>query len=445
VRLSRFIATYRDAVPGEHVLYDVIEDRYVGVDDRALAAIDRWRAAPPAGDERESAEALRAMGFLVESEAEDEARLSAAEARARRGPAGTTYATLLPTLACNLACTYCIQQDTPNTRMDAETEEAAVAFVLRKVDEARSRRLTVHYIGGEPLTRKDLLLRTAARFAAAMRERGGTFDWELTTNGIGLRADFLKALLAHGTGSVKLTLDGDRETNDAARVWRSGQGTFDEVYGALLEVARECPGVSLRLGGNFRAGQEASYERLLDRLERDGLRGRLEAVRFKPVVDLAPSCGSCAEGPGEAAGLVQLGSSARRRGLAREPHAAGIDALGACEIHWANAWVIDPDGLVYRCFSLAGHPEMAIGSVRDGAAGPDRLAAARPWASDPGCATCPYVAACYGGCLAGAYLATGRSGTVLCKRDWFEKSFREEVVERYLAEFHPKCADSLAA
>jgi uncharacterized protein len=445
VRLSRFIATYRDAVPGEHVLYDVLDDRYVGVDDRALAAIARWREAPPAEDERESAEALREMGFLVAGDADDEVRLAEAERRARRGPSGATYVSLLPTLACNLACTYCIQQDTPDTRMDAATEEAAVAFVLRKVDEAGSARLTVHFIGGEPLTRKDLLLRTAERFAREMRERGGTFDWELTTNGIGLRADFLRTLLVHGPGSVKLTLDGDRETNDAARVWRSGQGTFDEVYGALREIARECPGVALRLGGNFRAGQEASYERLLDRLERDGLRGRFQYVRFKPVVDLAPSCGSCAQAPEEASGLVQLGSSVKRRALAREPLTADVDALGACEIHWDSSWVIDPGGHVYRCFSLAGHPEMAIGNVRDGAGGKDHLAAARPWATDPGCATCPYVPTCFGGCLAGAYLQTGRSGTVLCRKDWFEKSFREEVVQRYLAEFHPKRADSLAA
>ena len=445
MRLSRFIATYRDAVPGEHVLYDVLDDRYVGVDERALAAIGRWRDAPPAEDERESAETLREMGFVVETDADDEARLAGAEARARKGPDGTTYVTLLPTLACNLACTYCIQQDTPNTRMDAATEEETVAFVLRKVDEARSARLTVHYIGGEPLTRKDLVLRTAERFASAMRERGGTFDWELTTNGIGLRAEFLKALLAHGKGSVKLTLDGDRETNDLARVWRSGQGTFDEVYGALLEVARDCPTVALRLGGNFRGGQEASYERLLDRLERDGLGGRFELVRFKPVIDLAPSCGSCAEAPGEASGLVQLGSSVKRRGLAREQEKAGVDSFGACEIHWGNAWVIDPDGNVYRCFSLAGHPEMKIGTVRDGAGGQDRLAAARPWASDPGCATCPYVPTCFGGCLAGAYLQTGRSGTVLCRRDYFEAVFREEVVQRYLAEFHPMSDASRAA
>jgi uncharacterized protein len=446
VRLSRFIATYRDAVPGEHVLYDVIEDRYVGVDEAGLAAISRWASAPPAEDERDAAASLHELGMVVADDAEDEARLAAAEARARRGPEGTTDVTLLVTLACNLACTYCIQQETPSSpRMSAETEEATLRFVLRKVDAARTPRLVVHYIGGEPLARKDLVLRTAARFAAEMQARGGTFEWELTTNAIGLRAAFVDELLAHGRGSVKITLDGDRETHDLVRIRRDGRGTFDEVHAALLDVARGCPDVALRLNCNFRPGQEASFERLLDRLERDGLRGRFDVVRMKPVVASGPSCTGCGDASAEADGLVQLGASVRRRGLSRGGLPTGIDAFGACEAHWATAWTIDPAGHVYRCFDVAGRPEMAIGHVGDDAVREDPLTAGRPWAHDPGCRACPFVTACYGGCLGAAYLQTGRSGTVLCRRDHFEKAFREEVVSRYLAEFHPQLNRRTAA
>ena len=38
MRLSRFVLTYRDVRPGEHVLYDVIGDHYVGVDGSTLDA-----------------------------------------------------------------------------------------------------------------------------------------------------------------------------------------------------------------------------------------------------------------------------------------------------------------------------------------------------------------------------------------------------------------------
>jgi uncharacterized protein len=438
VRLSRFVLAHRDVLPGEHLLYDVVGDRYVGIDDAGLAAIDRWREAPPAEAEREGAAALAELGLVVEDDAADERRLEEAERKGRAGPADRTYVTLLPTLSCNLACGYCCQTGFPAAgHMDAGTEEATVEFVLGRVAAARSARLTVHYIGGEPLLRADLVLRTARRFAAAMRERGGSFDWELTTNAVLLRSGFVNELLTFGPGAVKVTLDGDRETHDRARVRRDGRGSFGEVMAALLDVARNAPGVSLRLGGNLQGGDEASFSRLLDRLVAEGLQGRLEYIRLKPVIETAGCGAACGNGVA-AQPLVQLSRKADRTGLARVQGTGGIDALGACDLHWDNAFVIDPRGRVYRCFAVAGRPEMAVGDVWNGIERSAPLTESQPWRSNDACQSCPFVPVCFGGCLGGAYLATGRTGEVRCRREYFETAFREEVVNRYLAEFHPE-------
>jgi uncharacterized protein len=440
VDLSRFIVAYRDAVPGEHVLYDVVDDRYVGVDGDLLDAIGRWRReAPRTPAEGEAQAALVEMGFLVPDAAADEARLAEHFRRSAEGMPGTMYVTWMPTLACNLACTYCFQKDHPATgHMSADTEAATLDFVLRKVDEAGTPRLVVHYIGGEPLTRKDLVLRSAAALSQAMAARGGSFGWELTTNGLGLEPAFVNALQAFGEGAVKVTLDGDRETHDAARVYRSGQGTFEQVFAAVVAVGKDCPGVKLRVAGNFQAGQADSYERLLGRMEAAGLRGLVDEIRFKPIVDIGSpqgGCAGCAPAAAEADTLVQIGRSVERRGLGKRPLGA-VDSAGLCEVHWANAFVVDPNGLVYKCLEVAGRPEMAIGSVRDGASRADPLTEAKPWERHEPCRTCAYLPVCGGGCLGGRYLQTGRTGEVLCRIEHFEKSFREEVVSRYLAEFH---------
>ena len=62
--------------------------------------------------------------------------------------------------------------------------------------------------------------------------------------------------------------------------------------------------------------------------------------------------------------------------------------------------------------------------------------AGRPWEEHAPCRTCAYLPVCGGGCLGGRYLQSGRTGEVLCRLEHFEKSFREEVVSRYLEEFH---------
>ncbi len=439
MQLSRFVVAFREAAPGEHVLYDVVGDRYVGVDDGLLASIERWKADPPTPAEVEAQGALAEMGFLVADQAADESRLARHWRRSAEGMQGTMYVTWMPTLACNLACNYCFQKDHPATgHMSAETESATLDYVLRRVDQAGTPRLVVHYIGGEPLTRQDLVLRTAEALSQAMKARGGSFGWELTTNGIGLTPEFVNALLAFGEGSVKVTLDGDQETHDAARVYRSGKGTFEQVFSAVESVAKGCPGVKLRVGGNFVAGQEASYERLLERMEDAGLRGLLDRVRFKPIIDTdSPQggCAGCASAPKEAETLVRIGRSVEQRGLARKP-LPFVDSVGLCELHWDNAVVVDPAGRLYKCLDVAGRPELALGDVHAGIGREDPLLAARPWERHAPCRTCAFLPVCGGGCLGGRYLQSGHAGEVLCRLEHFEKSFREEIVARYLAEFH---------
>ncbi|MBI5070668.1 MAG: radical SAM protein [Deltaproteobacteria bacterium] len=441
MRLSRFVIPYRDVQPGEHVLYDVVSDRYVGVDDAALESLARWRRGGPVlPAEQEAAEALRELGFLVEGEAEDEARLAGARRTAASGRPGSFYVTLMPTLACDLACTYCFQKDHPaQGHMKPEVEAAALEWIERAVARSTAQKLVVAYIGGEPLARKDYVLRSAARLSAAMARMGRAFEWQLVTNGVSLDVDFARSLSALGQGEIKLTLDGDRETHDAGRVYRDGRGTFDRVFAALVAVAHTCPEIRLRVGGNFREGQEASFEALLDRMAAAGLAGRLKSVDFKPVVEggCATSCGSRASET-----LVQLRGATSQRGLTRQAP-RGVDQLAPCELHWDDAWTIDPSGRLYKCLAVAGRPELALGDVRSEALRPDPLLAGEPWKA---CAPdCPFVPVCLGGCLGGKVATGGRLGETACDRPLLEDQFRREIRRRYLEEFHRDEAVNAAA
>src|SRR5205814_1033979 len=227
MQLSRFVVAYENVRPGEHVLYSVIEDRYAGIDEATLRAIARWSAGnqPATADEREARDALVEDGFLVSNRLEDDVRVRAYLDKASEGVPGTMYVTLMPTLQCNLACNYCFQKEHPSfTKMSAPTEDATLEWLLRQVDERGLRTLQVHYFGGEPTTRKDYCLRTAQVLSASMKARGGTFRWDMTTNGIQLDVEFARKMHSFGPGAFKVTLDGDKETHDRMRVYRDGRG-----------------------------------------------------------------------------------------------------------------------------------------------------------------------------------------------------------------------------
>jgi len=445
MQLSRFTVTYEGIRPGEHVLYNVLEDRYAGVDDLTLGALTRWGAGeePATAEERESQEILREDGFLVRERAEDDARVRAHLDKAREGIPGTMYVTLMPTLQCNLACNYCFQKEHPAfTKMSSPTEDATLEWILRQVDERGLSTLHVHYFGGEPTTRKDYCLRTAEVFSAAMKARGGTFQWQMTTNAIHLDVDFAKRMESFGPGAFQITLDGDRETHDRMRVYRDGRGTFDIIFDNVVALARA--GCKVFIGGHFFPDQAASFEKLLDRFEEVGVARLLAGVQFRPMVDTQQlsngTCTGCSEKQ-ETRTLVQLNKSIERRKLTPAAHKGSTleGLLGPCELHWKNNYTIDPDGRVYKCPVVAGLPGLEVAQVASQA--PEKVAPLlelRPWEK---CGDCPYLPVCVGGCLGGKYLKTGRRDEVACKKDMFESSFRESVVHRYLAEF-PQCTEA---
>src|SRR5947209_14770226 len=141
-----------------------------------------------------------------------------------------------------------------------------------------------------------------------------------------------------------------------------------------------------RIEGIFQPTQAASYERLLSGLDAAGLTPLLDAVRFKPVVDLA-GCTTACSTSGETQTLVQLNASVAKRKLGPHQGETLESMLGPCELHWKNSYTIDPLGYVYKCPAVAGRPEMAVTSVRgDGAEKTAPLVALRPWEQ---CGDCP--------------------------------------------------------
>jgi len=437
MQISRFVVSYKDVRPGEHVLYSVLDDRYVGIDDPTLKALDRWRQGATTKDtvEREIQDALLEDGFLVRARAEDDVRLRAHLDRASDGVPGTLFVTLMPTLQCNLACNYCFQKDFPAfTKMSSPTEDATLEWILRLVDERGLKDLQVHYFGGEPTTRKDFCLRSAKILSSAMRARGGRFAWQMTTNGVLLDLAFAKEMESYGQGQYKITLDGDKETHDQERVYRDGRGSFDQIFENVVALAKS--GSKVRIGGNFYPHQVASFEKLLDRFQATGVAQLLEGVRFKPIVDEKSACTSCpSQQKAESQALVQLNKSVERRQMTERPYQGELleSMLGPCELHWKHTYTIDPEGRVYKCPAVAGKPGLEVANVRSGE--PEKIAPLlelRPWEQ---CGDCPYLPVCVGGCLGLSYLQTGRRDQVSCKKELFEVAFRQTVVGRYTAEF----------
>lgn len=153
-----------------------------------------------------------------------------------------------PTHICNLACTYCYNDDVRRPIMDTETlfitirETLALARHQKIVDE-------VDFIwhGGEPLVAGRDFFRKIIEFQSELAD-GIRFTNSVQTNGTLLDSTWAKQFADDGF-DVSLSLDGPAEINDRFRTYRSGAGSFENTWKAIeaLRAVGLNPGVCVVL------------------------------------------------------------------------------------------------------------------------------------------------------------------------------------------------------
>jgi uncharacterized protein len=431
MKLTRFHVLVRDfPLRGEHVLYNTLTDNLVGLDDRSLdwiASLEDGRARDPL--EQEEVDYLVEEQFLVDDDVADDRALRDFMLGIKRGD-GVLRLRVLVTENCNFACPYCFEAEGGPTGpgMGRHIEEALHAWVRRRMAAYDLHTLELTYFGGEPLLKKPLILRTAERFQRELAEDGRRFRCNVITNGALLDRPFVDAMRPLGLDFVKVTLDGPKHHHDRARVHKDGRGSWDEILANLKAVAGR---VRIHIGSNVPAGLEREYEALADELEREGLAGAIERLKFKPVLD-AHGAGGCATRFSDVSpdGLVRLRLKAESAGMGVDPEFG----LGPCGLHMDQYLLVDAGGYLYKCDVVVGDPKLAVGRVTDERWLP-RVELLEQLDPIRDCGQCPYLPVCAGGCRATTYRREGHLG-VSCEHDYFDTVGRETVKRRYLDEFY---------
>ena len=127
-------------------------------------------------------------------------------------PQSMSYIILIPTLRCNLSCTYCQVARADERAVGYDWTSETLRAVVKFLDGLGSETVKVEFQGGEPLLRLDLLEEVRAH----CRERFDRASFVVCTNLQRLTADHWAFLDAADT-SVSTSLDGDAATHHRQR------------------------------------------------------------------------------------------------------------------------------------------------------------------------------------------------------------------------------------
>jgi len=302
-----------------------------------------------------------------------------------------------PTLACNMACTYCYENSRTG-RMTDETMDALVGFIEKQARGLKE--LSLSWYGGEPLLAMDIIEALTNRVLPLVEQHGIKYSSMIITNGYLLDRPTVDRLRELKVYSAQVTLDGPAAIHNRKRPLINGRPSFDTIVRNLAYA-------STRIGTSVRVNIDKEFTsetvaQLLDELEAAGLRDRL-SVHFALMEPATAVCSNISESCYDTAGFSNVETEfyglLLERGFRVEKLPAPAPA--ACMAQIINAHVVDPDGDLYRCFNYVGNKTRACGNV---SRTPDhqhpeflRLFTFDPFA-DAQCRDCQVLPLCMGAC-----------------------------------------------
>jgi uncharacterized protein len=334
---------------------------------------------------------------------------------------------IAPTLACNLACSYCFEAGRPRERLSAEVAAAIPSFVRRFLD--RFRRLRVIWYGGEPLLALDIMASLTPALQAVASEAGVTYEARVITNGLLLTRDVTDKLVDLGVGSAQVTLDGPAALHDARRTAHGGGPTWAAIVSNIADAADRLEVLVRMTVGD---GEARLVADLAQELDRQGVPSSVPVFPAplcrnpSPPVDSRPETSPPARGSGscpsggcrsDEAFLAQLLAAGLIAPDAIHPRLRlpAPDPGPGCLATSAFGFAIAPDGSLHRCLETLGDSRWIVGSVLPdpvnrpdggGLLDPEGIwSAADPFLGGP-CPDCSFLPLCLGGCPK-AYLTTG--------------------------------------
>jgi uncharacterized protein len=365
---------------------------------------------------------LKKLGMVVDNrEEEKRAVLSLFDNLNAKNPG--LNVTVVLNLDCNFSCIYCYEGELKGKLyMSPETAESLIEFIKERFTEDKNS-LLIDFYGGEPLLSIDLIKSISRELKSFVESKGGTYRFTLITNGSLLKRKVAEELAPLGLERVKITLDGPPEVHNRFRPFKSGAGSFDTI---IRNIKETWDLVKISLGGNFESNTYKKFPQLLDYLIKEGLTPeKVAVVKFDPVMkcpegEISPAVykGGCMSL--DEPWLIEAAALLREEILKRGYHTPKIAPI-LCVVENRDAYVVNFDGVIYKCPAFIGKENFAVGGLRTGVSDYTTSYKLSIWKNEE-CAECVYLPLCFGGCRYLTFIQDGSIERVDCKKAFFDAS-----------------------
>lgn len=376
-----------------YLLYNTMSQVFLQIDESQISGWLELKENPDSYKEYQFADFLLSSRIIVERQ-EDDLNVYLADVMKNKYNSSEMALTILPTRGCNFGCIYCYERERPMVTMDESTEEAILRFVRSN---KHLKKLNVTWYGGEPLINFDSIYRLSKAFMALDIE----YSAKMVTNGYLLSKDKADKMAEIAINDIQITFDGPEEIHNQRRPLLNGRPTYRTIMDNLKYLLSVNDSVHVDIRSNIDRRNMKQYADFYDSFKSEIDSDR---VNLYPgfVSDLLSSeCVSPEHNISEGSYKAQFALDLFDK--------YGIEIKSflpkfrrhSCVATKYFAFVIGPEGEIYKCWRMVGNPKQVVGNVRDGITdiyGFSNYITGVDYTRDARCLNCEFIALCGGGC-----------------------------------------------
>lgn len=376
-----------------YLLFNTISMAFIQIDEKDIDVWNALKQAPESYKNFKNGEYLVKARVLVE-QPEDDLNVYLADVLKNRYNSADVALTILPTRGCNFGCIYCYEQDRPMKHMDEQTEKAIIAFLKAN---SNMKRLSVVWYGGEPL----INFSSIERLSRSFLQMGIEYSAKMVTNGYMLTPEIADKIESLAIRSIQITLDGPEPVHNQRRMLLGGQPTYRTIMDNLKYLLGVNKTITVDIRTNVDRRNMEEYDTFYQNFKAEIDNSR---VNLYPgfVSDLLSSECVSAEHNISAGGYkAQFALDIYNK--------YGIEIKSflpkyrrhSCVASKYWAFVIGPEGEMYKCWRMVGNKRQEIGNVNNlkiDMGKFSRYITGADYTLDPKCLDCEFITLCGGGC-----------------------------------------------
>lgn len=376
-----------------YLLFNTMSLAFIRINEQDIDMWKKLRETPDSYTNFQNYDFLIKARILVDNQ-EDDLNVYLADVLKNRYNSSDMALTILPTRGCNFGCIYCYEQDRPNVLMNEQTEKAIVKFVCSN---SNLKRLSVVWYGGEPLLNFDSMVRLTKMFKQLNIE----YSAKIVSNGYLLtkeKADLMKDLAIR---NIQITFDGSEEIHNQRRFLLGGQPTYRKIMDNLKYLLSINKEITIDIRTNIDRRNKDDYNKFYQDFKSE-INDKRVTMYPGFVSDLLSSeCVSpefnISEGGYKAQFILDIFDK------------YGIEIKSflpkyrrhSCVASKYFAFVIGPEGELYKCWRMVGNQKETIGNVNDGSLDMVKFSKyliGADYTLDSKCLQCEFITLCGGGC-----------------------------------------------